>query len=360
MSDSVMKYKAGSIFKDQEGTDVDILQQQLDSLPPSMVMFSSSLRKLYATAKVTDQTKETRNFLAVRDSVRQNGIVYITKVLPMTEEVIRAIGFFSDYFTDLEFDDWSDCLDDIIGDVEKANEVCTILKQYHNSIIKDLMKNEDKANVSLTELTKMKEQYKVQEQKLMEQAQAHKKEAAKERDYSMWGAVFSFGISAAVSNKWADEAEAKAKHEHLEAIGKRENADIAFAAVLLVEGQLIPAVNTFIEGLNVCAMFLSDTKERLLKMKEAGDKGKKKPYYKMMRNRAKELNATCLRFLAVTDLMRNHMGAIPSDTGDMNHVDKWLKEQHEEFAREKPHIWSRIKSEVFRISNLAPGWKNVN
>merc|ERR1712210_61283 len=332
--DTVKKHKVGSIFKDQEGTDVDILQEKLQSLPPSMVIFSSSLRKLYATAKVTDQDKETRNFLAVRDSVRQNGIVYITKVLPMTEEVIRAIGFFADYFTDLEFDDWSDCLE-------------------------DLMKNQDKAEVSVTELTKMKERYRVQEQELMDQAKAHKIEAAKERDYSVWGAIFSFGISAAVSNNRADEADAKAKHEHLEAIGKKENADIAFEAVSLVKGYLIPAVSNFIGGLEVCATFLSDTKERLMKMKQAGDKGPRKPFYIMMRNRAKELNSTCLQFLAVTDLMRNHMGAIPSDTGDMNHVDKWLKEQHEEFARNNPSVWMRIKSEVSRISNLAPAWKAV-
>merc|ERR1711934_600720 len=336
--DTVKKHKVGSMFKDQEGTDVDTLQTKLQTLPPSMVIFSSSLRKLYATAKVTDQDKETRNFLAVRDSVRQNGIVYINKVLPMTEEVIRAIGFFADYFTDLEFDDWSDCLEDIIGDIEKAIGVCDILKQYHNSIIKDLMRNQDKANVSVTELTKMKERYRVQEQELMDQAQAHKIEAAKERDYSVWGAIFSFGISAALSNKWAAEADAKAKHENLEAIGKRENADIAFEAVSLVKGSLIPAVNNFISGLEVCAVFLSDSKERLEKMELAGDKGPRKPYYIMM---------------------RNHMGAIPSETGDMNHVDKWLKEQHEEFARNNPSVWMRIKSEVSRISNLAPAWKAV-
>jgi len=327
-----------------------------------MVIFSSSLRKLYATAKVTDQDKETKNFLAVRDSVRQNGIVYVNKVLPMTEEVIRAIGFFADYFTDLEFDDWSDCLEDIIGDVEKAIVVCDILKQYHNSIIKDLMKNQDKANVSITELNKMKARYREEEQELMAQAQAHRIEAENSRNYSVWGAIFFLGISAIVSTAQAATAESKAKEEHLSAIGKSENADIAFEAVSLVQGSLIPAINNFIGGLEVCAVFLSDTKERLEKMKLAGDKGAKKPYYIMMRNRAKELNTTCLHFLAVTDLMRNHMGAIPIDTQDMNHVDKWLKEQHEEFARKNPSVWKMIKSEVSRISSLVPGslgWKSV-
>ena len=246
-----VKHEVGLILTDQEGTDVDNLQEKLRTLPPSMVIFSSSLRKLYATAKVTDQDKETRNFLAVRDSVRQNGIVYINKVLPMTEEVIRAIGFFADYFTDLEFDDWSDCLEDIIADIEKAIGVCDILKQYHNSIIKDLMKNQDKANVSITELTKMKERYRVEENELLAQAQAHKNEAAKERDYSVWGAIFSLGITAALSNKWANEADAKAKHEHLEAIGKKENADIAFEAVSLVQGSLIPAVTRGLRSLSL-------------------------------------------------------------------------------------------------------------
>merc|ERR1712037_676438 len=179
----------------------------------------------------------------------------------------------------------------------------------------------------------MKERYRVQEQELWIRLRPTKLRLRR-RGTTVWGAIFSFGISAALSNKWAAEADAKAKHEHLEAIGKRENADIAFEAVSLVKGSLIPAVNNFISGLEVCAVFLSDSKERLEKMKLAGDKGPRKPYYIMMRNRAKELNTTCLQFLAVTDLMRNHMGAIPS-------------------------VWMRIKSEVSRISNLAPSWKAV-
>ena len=317
-----------------------------------MVIFSSSLRKLYATAKVTDQDKETKNFLAVRDSVRQNGIVYVNKVLPMTEEVIRAIGFFADYFTDLEFDDWSDCLEDIIGDIEKAIGVCDILKHYHNSIIVDLMKNQDKANVSITELTKMKERYREEEQELMAKAQAHKIEAANARDYSVWGAIFSFGISAIVGESRADTAESKAKEEHLSAIGKSENADIAFEAVSLVQGSLIPAVNNFIGGLEVCSEFLSNSKERLEKMKFAGDKGVKNAYYKMMRNRATELNSTCLKFLAVAGHMRNHMEAIPSHIGDVNYVDNWLKREHEVFARKHPMVWKIIKSEVFKTYTL--------
>jgi len=358
------KYKVGEFLQDHEGTDVDILQKKLNSLPPSMLIFSKSLRALYNEDQVTCQEEETAHFLEVRNSVRQTGIVYLTKVLPMTEAVIRAIGFFADYFTDLDFDHWSECLEDIIGDIEQAIGVCDILKKYHSSISQDLKKNQDKATISITELTKMKDRFKVEAQQLMEKAQSHKDEAAKERDWgSGWRAFFSFGLTEYFSNKRADEADGKATLEHLEAFGRNQNADIAHKSVALVEGQLIPAVDNFISGLEVCLVFLSASKERLEKMKLAGAKGRRKPYYIMMKGRAGELNTNCLQFLAVTDLMRNDMAVIPSQPQDKNYVDKWVEEQQNQFAIEHPRIWNRIKTEVTRISSsvwVEGGWVEVN
>ena len=62
---------------------------------------------------------------------------------------MRSIGFLADYFNDLDFDDWSDSLEDILKDVEKSQGVCDILKQMHNSLIVELKKNESKLMLAL-------------------------------------------------------------------------------------------------------------------------------------------------------------------------------------------------------------------
>ena len=108
---------------------------------------------------MTGQDDATKTYLEVRDSTRQNAVVYTEKLLPLSEKVVRSIGFFADYFEDLEFEDWADCLDDLIDDVQKAEGFCNLLKHMHNTMITDLKKNEDKAIVGIEMLQKMSLQY---------------------------------------------------------------------------------------------------------------------------------------------------------------------------------------------------------
>ena len=342
--------KFGQMFPKNEEQQVDMVQNKLKDLPPSMVIFSQSLRSLYAENQVTGNEETTVAFLEVRNNARQNGVVYATKVLPMTEKVIRAIGFFADYFTDLDFEDWSESLEDIINDVDKAQGVCDILRQMHNSIIIDLKKNEDMANVSITQMDKMAQQYREQEADLIKKAGDLNKEADNKRWWGAATAGLTLGISTVILNSYAKGEEAIAKKNIALAVARRENADIVDKAVCLTSGNLIPAVKAFINGLEVCSEFLSDTRERLEKMRMAGEKGSKKPYYTMMKKRAGELNGTCLQFLALTDMMRNNLAAIPAEPEDRNYVDKWFDQQQELFEKEHKSIWGRIKGEVAKIA----------
>lgn len=332
---------------------VDTLQNKLKEMVPSMVIFSDSLRSLFAINQVTSSSPATRAFLEVRDNARKNGIVYSKMVLPMTEEVIRAIGFFSDYFTDLDFNDWSESLEDIISDVEKAQGVCDILKQMHNNIIIELKKNETKAELSITQIEKMAEQFRDEERSLQRKATELNESADEKRDWG-WTGIFTLGISTAILNSCAADDDAAARESLASAVAKRENAVIASNAVIQTKCRLIPAMKAFINGLEVCTLFLSDTRERLAKMKNAGDKGARKPYYLMMKNRAKELNGNCLQFLALTDMMRNNLAAIPTESHDKNYVDTWFDEQKKQFQREHKTVWDRIKGEVAKIATNGP------
>ena len=247
---SVCGYRPGDIFgnDDQSGENmVRTLEDRLKTLPASMVIFSSNLRSLFAELQVTGQDESTRTFLEVRDRARKNGVVYSKAVLPLTESVIRSIGGFADYFTE----EWSDCLDDIVADIEKAHGVCEMLKDMHNTIIVDLKKNEDKATVGVLEIEKMTLKFQEEEINLRNEAAALSATADIKRTVGFWTAPLTFGISTLILEGLAADDDMKKKEKLVTAVAKQENKTIALKAVELTSGTLIPAIQNFIGGLEI-------------------------------------------------------------------------------------------------------------
>ena len=251
---AVSGYKPGQMFgnDDQYGESMVItFEDKLKTLPTSMVIFSSNLRSLFADLQVTGQDESTKTFLEVRDSVRKNGVVYSKAVLPLTESVIRSIGVFADYFTDLEFEDWSDCLDDIVADIEKAHGVCEMLKDMHNTMIVDLKKNEDKATVGVLEIEKMTLKFEEEEKNLRNEAAALSTIADIKRTVGFWTMPFTLGISTLILAGSAADDDMESKEKLVTAVAKQENKTIALKAVELTSGTLIPAIQNFIGGLEI-------------------------------------------------------------------------------------------------------------
>ena len=150
------------------------VEQSLAKLPLSMAKFSSMTRSLFGVNQVTGQDEGSKTFLEVRDNVRRNAAIYKDKVLPLTEEVVRHIGFFADSFLDFDFNDWTECLKDTISDIDKGIGFCMILSQMHLAIIEDLKRNEDKAEVGIQMMDKMASEYQKMSEELERKAKEHK------------------------------------------------------------------------------------------------------------------------------------------------------------------------------------------
>lgn len=342
-----------TMVKDQDqDQEIMELQNNLAKLPLSMAKFSSMIRSLYSVNKVTGQDQGTKTFIEVRDNTRRNAAVYKDKVLPLTEEVIRHIGFFADSFTDFEYEDWSEGLDDIISDVDKAIGFCEILRQMHLSIIEDLKVNEDKAQIGIVMMERMAKQYQEMCANLNEEAKVLGDTATTKK---IWGAVtgaFTLGISTAILAASASNDVEKANQKFAEALARKENADIAQRAVGITVNCLIPAVQDFIVGMEACSSFLVNNKENLEKMRNYGVKGAKEMYYKGMKKRAQGLSNNSMRFLQMTDMMRTDIAAIPAETGDKNYVDVWFDQQKVKFANENKGLWSKIANAVIGKKGL--------
>ena len=333
---------AMSRVSQEQENQMALVETSLYQLPLAMAKFSSMIRSLYSTNQVTARDDGTRTFLGVRDNTRRNAAVYKDKVLPLTEEVIRHIGFFADSFIDFDFDDWAEGLEDIIGDIDKAIGFCEILRQMHVTIVQDLKKNEDKAKVGIQQLGKMAQQYEDMAAGLKVKAKELETTADAKRFWGAITAVITVGISTAILESSAKGNMEQAQEKLAEAFARTENASIAQNAVAITNNVLIPAVQEFVSGMDACSSFLVNTKENLEKMRNSGEKGAKERYYKAMKKRAQVLSTNSMKFLMMTDMMRTDIAAIPAELNDKNYVDVWFEQQKEQFRKEHKSIWAKI------------------
>jgi len=317
----------------EEGSNINA---KLKILPLQLVTFSTTLHALYNAYQVTGLDEATETFLEVRDNTRRNALVYAEKVLPITEDVIREIGMFIYFFTDLDFDDWTECLDDMISGLIRAEEDCDKLKHLHNTIIVDLKMNEDKAVKGIQMLEKMREMYKKQAEALREEAEAHIKYKEYGKKVETYVHICTLGISKLLDIVYVPKSKSrKAEKKIIKATAKDENANIAELAKDLTNIYLIPSIKEFLASLEACSEWISQTKEKLTHLKRFGQMsmGSKLQFFKIMKKRATDISESIQVFLGVTDKIRNILFGIPSEPDDMNYVDKWFLAEMKKFKK---------------------------
>ena len=367
----------------EDEKEVDEVGTQLKLLPKTLLQFTQTLRSFYAENLVTEKNEVTERFMEVRDTVAKNAVVYADKVLPLTQAVISAIGFFADTFNSLDLEDWKDGLEDIIEELEGAQGYCDMLRMMHNTIIQDLMKTKDKAEVNIQLLQRLKDTYEVRCRELKEELSEafpvmvenldkmdQKAEQAESRRW--WAtalAVPTLGIGYWLGNKLADQADRKAISKKATAmIAARkslevcteigtvgENSSFATKAAALTETHLIPSLEKFLSGLETCSTFLGVTKEKLKAMHGTGNKAlakdKKKMFYTMMKNKSTQLNSHCEMFLARSDMIQNSMAGITSDICNDEDVNMWFGKMIKDFVATDNETWARIQDSVLAITN---------
>jgi len=326
-----------------EEKQLDDLKGALIAVPTDMICFSAGLRQLFNEFKVTGNDDATRKFVEIRDKTRQQAMVYTKQVLPVSEMAIKAISSYMDCYKDLDFNDWAESLEDILEELKEAQGVCELLRLMHINIIVEMKKNSDAALVGVKQLENLQRDYEQQKQKLLNEADQRAKAARTSRTVGAIFGVFTLGIGAAVGEAVAVGQDREASAKLAQSVAKAENANIAGQAARLTTGILIPAIKSFVNGLDVCLVFINRTRVKVEKMIDIGEKGPKQMHYKRMKGRAVEIGETCEYFLSVTDQMRTNLQAIPEKSDDKNYVDKWLEAQMQQFKKEQGNsMFSRV------------------
>ena len=105
-------------------------------------------------------------------------------------------------------------------------------------------------------------------------------------------------------------------------------------------GGLIPALDSFIDGLRKAVEFFSVMEQELHKFEGKAEKAKhsrNKLYYKVMNKSGKDMKSICQIFYAVLPFVKTDFLAIPQDGTDRIYVDKWLEDQ-KKTVREKCNV----------------------
>jgi len=272
----------------------------LSTFSESTVVFSFSLWSL--VTGVEGRTDEMKTF---RNNVRKIGLVYVDKVLPMTESVVEEMSNLADYLTLLEFNDWSDAeMEDIITDIEKAQAKCAILKQMYTTI----------ANfaIDVTPIKKMNERDNME--KLISQYKQEEEYLKGNAKQLMEIPTWEMGLMEfrKFDADWPGFLAAPLETDK---------------AVVLTKESLRPAAEDFIKGVEDFSVFLTNIKECLAKMKNVEKSAANEPSFKTMKKVGDQLSSESMKFLKMANMLCSKLFCLPTHPNDKSFVEQWFHQQ---------------------------------
>lgn len=299
-------------------SQVKELGGQLKEMSIDMRIFSLTMRSLYAEKAVGTNDELAQRFRVLRDKTRDDAMVYLKGILPTSTKFIASISEYFEYYEALEYEEWVDMIKDILEETVGYRGLCEVVLKMHEDILVPLKQRKDDANIIVKEFKGLTEVYEKQKKELVDSASTKRKWAS---------TLFLIPVVNAIATPLLS---ASADSDFAKAVAKGEQAQIAEAASITVGTALIPALESFIDGLRKVAGFFSVMEQELRKFEGKAEKAKddpKKLYYKVMNKEAKDMKSICQIFYAVLPDVRTDFLAIPQDGTDQNYVDKWLENQ---------------------------------
>ena len=306
----------GDIEKQTENSVRD-LREQLQNMPVDMRIFSLCMRSLYSDQAVGTNSKGARKLRELRDKTRNDAMVYLKGVLPLSTKLVSSISEYFEYYEALEYEEWREMLSDILEETIGYREMCQALLKMHEDILVPLKEREDQARVIVKELKHLQEEFERKKKELESKAGTKRS----------WAVGLAF---VPVLNVASIPLLAAAESDMADAVAKGCEAKVQEAAAITVSNTLIPALKGFISGISKAAGFFAVMEQELKKFEVKAEKSKsdsKKLYFKVMKAQARDMKSLCQGFYAVIPEVRTDFLAIPTEGTDQNYIDRWLEKQ---------------------------------
>ena len=308
--------------------EVKTLDDNLKDMALNMRLFSLTLRSLYVENAVGTNEEPAREFRKLRDDTRNDAMVYLECILPVSTKFVSSISEFFEYYDALNYEEWCENLPDILQETRGYTELCETVLKLHEDILLPLKKRGDEASLLVTKSKDLQVEYEKMKREL-------EKGAKTKRNWA-----FGLCFIPIVGTIAASLLHASANSDMAIAVARGEQAKIQDLASMAVSDTLIPALENFIDGIKKAAGFFSAMEQELMKFESKASNAvhdPKKLHYMVMKNKAKDMKSTCQIFYAVLPDVRTDFLAIPTEGTDQNYVDQWLQKQ-QEIIREKCRV----------------------
>ena len=297
---------------------------ELSEIPRQMRFFSLSMRSLFSSYAVEGSSEEACKLRELRDETRSSAVVYVKCVLPLVKQCVVDLKEYFGYFHALTMDEWWDSIDDIIKEVNDHKQFCKLLIAIHEEIITELKKRQDTASVLMKEMEALSKVYEKLAKDFRDRA---------DKKYAWAIALLFFPVVNVIATPLLGYS---AYNDKVASIEKASQADMQIATAAIVKEMLVPAISSFVIGLEAIAGFFEATGEGLGVIQRKGKKAKdareaKLFQYKPMRDYSLKIMDDCTKFLDLLPAIRSDLDAIPKNSGDKNYVDRWLQRQMQAF-----------------------------
>ena len=294
------------------------VQDQLQSMPVDIRIFSLYMKALYADQAIDTSTEGARKFRELLDKSRNDAMVYLKGHLTLSNKLVSSISEYFEYYEALEYEEWVKMLSDILEETIGYRELCQALLKMHEDILVSFKKREDHARVIIQELNHLQMYYE-KEKKELEQNAASKKFWAHGLAY----VPFVKFVASPLMHAAAESDLASADDRGREAKIQKDTA-------ATVRETLIPALMGFISGISKAAGFYSVMEQELKMFEGKAEKSKsnrKRLYFKIMKRQARDMKSLCQGFYAVIPEVRTDFLAIPTKGIDYNYIERSVEEK---------------------------------
>ena len=266
----------------------NILREVLKDIAVDMRFLSWTMRSLYAENAVGTNHLAAVKFRKLRDDTRNDAMVYLKGILPVSTKFVSSISEYFEYYVALDYNEWCEMLPEILEKTTGYKQLCANLLKMHEDILVPLVRRGDDAIILVTEFKDLKEKY-----------EEEKKALAR-------NPVVRLLVSPLLPDEF-----------------------FGFPSIT-VKDCLIPALEHFRDGTRKAARFFSVMEQELMKFEDRAKKEQENPrklYYKLMNKEVESMKSICQCFYAVLPDVRTDFLAIPTQGTDQNYVDRWLANQ---------------------------------
>lgn len=283
----------------QKSTRVAVveLRQQINGMSSNIRSFATSIRSLYINDIMAD-TAAGKKLRKLRDDTRNDAMLCLNDVLPLSIIFVESIRDYFDYYEELEFEKWCQMIPQILAKTIGYRQFSERLVQMYQDTLVPVKRRQDQASVVETELRELKEDFERKERDLENTARAKRALAIR--------LAFIPGVNLIASPILASSA-----HSDLQEAAKNSvQAAIQEATATKVSETLIPALQDFVSGIAKAARFFSVMEQELRKFEGRAEKGndtRKKLHYWMMKTEARDMKSICRIFNAALPEVRNDL-----------------------------------------------------